>query len=328
MGLLQRQVKVAVIGSILGMQRRAMCDELTLINIAGITISVDSRGLDRLPSFEPAMESFFVTTDVSKNFSTVKTPDVSIKLLMTDAESYCSLERELLFDSGALWRLYDEQEHYCFQLTSPKFGDIPYKIAHFHKDFSQGEIAFHRPFFSESQSLEPLEHPIGELLITHLLSQGRGIEIHGCGLVDQAGNGYLFAGQSGAGKSTTAQIWLAHSGAKILSDERVILRRQSDRVLMSGTPWHGEARLISDETVVLNKIFLLRHGRTNELCRYHTGEAVANLFACSFPPFYDSAGLAFSIDFLTEVAARVPCYELFFTPDERVINLITNHYEV
>lgn len=296
------------------------CDELHLINIAGITIAVDARELDRLPSFEPAMENFFVKA--AESFSAV--PDVSIKLLMA-SENCCRPERELLFDSGALWRLYDEQERYCFELTSPKFGDVPYKIAHFNKDFSHGEIVFNKRFFSDGQLLEPLEHPIGELLITHLLSQGRGIEIHGCGLVDQAGNGYLFAGQSGAGKSTTARIWLSHSAAtKVLSDERVILRRQADKVLMSGTPWHGEAQLAFDATVVLKKIFLLRHGCNNEIFRYRPSEAVANLFSCSFPPFYDSAGIAFSIDFLAEVVKVIPCYELFFTPDERALELITS----
>ena len=69
--------------------------------------------------------------------------------------------------------------------------------------FTAGEVRLHRPYFEGREPVEPLEFPLGELLfINHLHAHRTGVEIHGCGVIDRSGAGYLFAGQSGAGKTT------------------------------------------------------------------------------------------------------------------------------
>ena len=71
-------------------------------------------------------------------------------------------------------------------------------------------------------------------------------------------------------------------------------------------------------------IYLLRHGATNSLVTLRPAAAVAKLVACSFPPFHDSRGLDLTISVLDQVVKALPCYELGFTPDERVIALVRN----
>ncbi len=226
-----------------------------------------------------------------------------------------------LFDSNALWQLYDNNGSYIFRFTSVTLGSLPYKAASFNPDFTTGEVYLHPPFFDPDQPVDPMEYPLDELLITSLLAKGRGVEIHACGVIAPSGDGYLFVGQSEAGKTTMARI-LQKANAKILSDDRIILRQVENRFWIYGTPWHGEAELAFPGRAPLREIFFLRHGTRNESRSQKTTEATANLFASSFVPFYSGDSLDFTLGFLERLAKTVPCYELRFIPDERVVKLI------
>ena len=97
---------------------------------------------------------------------------------------------------------------------------------------------------------------------------------------------YLFVGQSGAGKTTMARLWLAEPGAVILSDDRIVLRSELDGVWMYGTPWHGDAPLASPRRARLARLFFLRHDTSNAITSVSGSRAAARLFAASFPPFH------------------------------------------
>ncbi len=129
----------------------------------------------------------------------------------------------LAFDSGGVWTLRRSADELLFEFRSPRFGAVPYKIGRFRSDFSTGEVVLHRPYFPTARSFYPLEYPLDELIFTNLLSRRNGVELHGCGVVDDD-EGLLFLGFSGAGKSTLARLWRRHPGATILSDDRIILR--------------------------------------------------------------------------------------------------------
>src|SRR5207237_1133299 len=81
-------------------------------------------------------------------------------------------------------------------------------------------------------SVSPLEYPLDELLITNWLSCGRGVEVHACGLVDRESGGHLFLGHSGAGKSTTTLLWKKLRDVRVLSDDRIILRKHATDIWM------------------------------------------------------------------------------------------------
>src|SRR2546422_4705145 len=111
-------------------------------------------------------------------------------------------------------------------------------------------------------------------------------------------------------------------GIMILSDDRIILRKSNGTVWMYGTPWHGEAELACADRAPLAGIYLLRHGASNALIPLHRSEAIARLLASSFTPLYSRDALAFTLGFLDQVVRAVPCHELSFTPDERVVALV------
>ena len=116
----------------------------------------------------------------------------------------------MLFDSGGAWQLFQSDGEFLFTFRSSIGPPVPYKTARFNPTFTAGDVQLYRRHFDDrpSDAAYPLQYPLDELVMVHLLSQGKGVEIHGCGLLDRAGRAYLFVGQSGAGKSTMARLWV------------------------------------------------------------------------------------------------------------------------
>ena len=227
-----------------------------------------------------------------------------------------------LFVAGDLWHLSSHDGAYEFRFRSPTVGPTAYKIARFDPDFSSGEVSLDRRYFQSQAPAYPLEYPLDELLMLHLLANGRGAEVHACGLVDPRGHGHLFLGNSGAGKSTLAKLCGQVEGVKILSDDRIILRRLDNRLWIYGTPWHGEAAVACPDRAPLKRIYFVRHGQSNSLIALQSAQAVGRLFACCFPLFYSAEALSFTLGFFEEAVKAAPCSELQFLPDARVVDFL------
>jgi hypothetical protein len=228
-----------------------------------------------------------------------------------------------LFDSGSVWRLYEAEEGFQFDFSTPILGDAPYKRLLVDDQFCCASLLMSDECFKDHSAAAPLEYPLDEVLITQHLTREKAIELHGCGIVaGERGAGYLFVGHSGAGKSTTARLWSLQQGVEILSDDRIILREHAGEMLMYGTPWHGEAAYASSASSPLSGIFVLEHGLGNAITRLSRSQAVSELLARSFVPFYRHEYVCSALDVLQQVADSVPCYRYAFEPDQRCVERI------
>ncbi|MBN1422753.1 MAG: hypothetical protein JXP34_28515 [Planctomycetes bacterium] len=251
-------------------------------------------------------------------------PDVWVRVSWADLTGQESGRK--IFDSGAVWQLYDEDGGYRFRFTTPRLGEIPYKVARFRKDFARGEVLLHRPYFDPAAPIDPMEYPLDELLLVHLLSAGKGVEVHACGLIDDAGRGHLFVGHSGAGKTTMARLWEGKPETRILSDDRIVLRRTAGTIWMFGTPWHGEAGYAAPSATPLSRVHFLGRAedpaRAPEAIPLEPSDAAARLFARCFVPFHCAGAIGAALDVIAQVASTVPAYELVYAPDARVVEFV------
>ena len=281
------------------------------LRIGDITVALLSGGPGLKLGVEASAQRFLVESGEA---------DATVRAAWDDLREPATGDR--IFDSGALWQLYHQDGNYIFRFTSPAIGALPYKEACFNADFTFGELSLHRAYFDGSGPAHPLEYPLDELWMVHLLAQGRGVEVHACGVQDSDGRGYLFLGHSGGGKSTMARLWQCDGGVQVLSDDRIILRFLDGRLWMYGTPWHGEAELAAPIRTGLTQIFFLGRGSRNEMIPLRQPDAVSRLLACSFVPFYSPSGLDFTLALLQKVTKAIPCTALQFVPDERAVEFV------
>jgi hypothetical protein len=228
-----------------------------------------------------------------------------------------------VFDSGSLWALYRDGSDFIFDFCSSVVNEHPYKRLRIDAAFRCAHLTLSREALAAYRPISPLEYPTDELLVTNYLAHhGLGVEVHGCGMIDSETGGHLLLGHSGAGKSTTTQLWQSLRNPEILSDDRIILRLQNGELWMYGTPWHGEGRFASPGKSRINKILVLQHGERNQFVELSRSQAAGELFARCFPPFHSFVGLQSVIEFLDRLVNTVPCYEFRFVPDARSVDAV------
>jgi hypothetical protein len=226
------------------------------------------------------------------------------------------------FSSGGLWSAFASATGTKFYFSSPAVSPVPYKAAWFDPSFQRGHIVLNRSVFPQQHPVFPLEYPLDELAMMHRLALGEGVEVHALGLADVDGSGYLFLGHSGAGKSTTARLWMEQPGVTLLSDDRIIVRQHGNEFWMYGTPWHGDAGVASPARAPLNAIFLLEQALVNEVMPVPAAKGAAELFARSFVPHYLQSGIQFTLDFLDQLTRSVSCSVLRFTPTPGAVEAV------
>lgn len=220
------------------------------------------------------------------------------------------------FDSQPIWSLYRNR----YASTVKIFDAYPdlQRLLVLPFQFQRADLYLTGP---DGQFFDPFFGPTLELLMINYLARGYGVIIHGCG-IDIKGKGILFVGESGAGKSTLANLWNREKAAEVLSDDRTIVRYIDGEFRMYGTPWHGEAKFGSPRGVKLEKIFFLRHSRKNAIQPLTSVQAVLKMLQCSFPPYWDAAGMEFTMGFFEKLATCISCCELAFRPDASAIEIL------
>jgi hypothetical protein len=227
----------------------------------------------------------------------------------------------LLFNSSN-WALYQSQNRLVLQDSGFDTRALPQKRILMDLVNGEGDIFIRDDVSHGDLRSITLSYPLDQLFMILLLSEGKGLLHHGCGIED-GGLGYLFVGNSGQGKSTMAKLWSAE-GAKVLNDDRVVVRGNKKDFWMYGTPWHGDFKEFSTKGFPIGKIFFLHPDKENRLIPHEGAKAVSMLLTRSFPPLWDKEGMIFTAAFCHRLVSAVPCYELHFKQDQSVVDFVRN----
>jgi len=135
------------------------------------------------------------------------------------------------------------------------------------------------------------------------------------------GRAFLFAGVSGAGKTTISR--LAPPDATLLTDEISYVVRKEGEYCACGTPFAGElARVGENVSAPIRTVFLLEKGPENRIEDISEAKAVRSLLR-NVLFFADDAALVNEVfDSVFEFVNQVPVRRLVFVPDERVWDII------
>ncbi len=160
------------------------------------------------------------------------------------------------------------------------------------------------------------------LRIVHTLVLARegGFLMHAASAV-RNGRAFVFAGVSGAGKTTLAR--LAPADADVLSDEISYVRKEAGGYYAYGTPFAGElARSGENLRAPLEAIYLLAQGAENRVETMGKADAARGILA-NILFFAEDVEMVQAV-FLSalELVERVPVRRLTFLPDIRIWELI------
>jgi len=155
---------------------------------------------------------------------------------------------------------------------------------------------------------------------TLILAKQGGFLVHAASAI-RGGCAFLFAGVSGAGKTTISR--LAPPDAKLLTDEISYVRCEQNQYWACGTPFAGElARIGENQSAPVKTLFLLEKGPENRIEPVATADAIRVLMRNILFFAEDAELVSLVFQSACEFVEQVPVRRLIFVPDERVWEII------
>lgn len=155
---------------------------------------------------------------------------------------------------------------------------------------------------------------------TLLLAKQGGFLLHSASAI-RNGQAFLFAGISGAGKTTISR--LAPQDATLLTDEISYVRKQGNGYVAYGTPFTGELAKIGENTSApVAALYLLAQGAENRIDPVAAADAGRELLANTLFFAEDAEFVRLAFQAACDFVDRVPVYRLTFVPDARVWEMI------
>ncbi len=169
----------------------------------------------------------------------------------------------------------------------------------------------------DDNKIDPFEYPLDGLILYYLTVIHGDIMIHASG-INKDGQGYLFSGESGKGKSTMAKLW-EEVCARVIHDDRLIIRQTEKGYKMYNTPVYNDD--VPQESS-LDKIFIIEHGLDNKLTPIKGAVAVSLIMTNCIQHNWGHEIIARLLGSVSIMCTTIPVAKLAFKPTISVINLI------
>ncbi len=150
-----------------------------------------------------------------------------------------------------------------------------------------------------------------------LLKRG-GVFLH-ASMIEVDGRAILFTAKKQTGKSTQAELWRVHRGARILNGDRALLQRKNGLWHAMGSPYCGTSDYCEKAELPLAAVVQLSQAKENRVSRLTAKEAVAAFLEGSAYDPSDAQQTAAVMDLALSIFAETPFYHLACLPDETAV---------
>lgn len=282
--------------------------------IAGLAVDVEADLPIGEGAFGPRFEPF--------RAAAVGPADIVIRhhFSLPDRLDAASLGREV--HRRGPWIVYRKDRSWIYVMIGPgPGGDAAHRVMVFDDGHTRGRVfspsdEFFRRGGHDSLALLPSD----QLVLARALPAFGGIFVHAAG-VDMGGRGLVFAGPSEAGKSTVVK--LLGDRARVLCDDRVVVRKGSEGFLVHGTWSHGEIARVAPGPAPLRAVFFLRQAAVNRLDRVLDPRAVLrDLLARLVRPLATADWWERALEVAEGVVREVPFYDLSFDRSGDVVGVL------
>lgn len=230
-----------------------------------------------------------------------------------------SVSGRLIFNFDDHWQIYKGNGNLIIQDGFNTVSEQPERICVLKERLNHAEI--YTLANSRFCSKNPLSFPIGPIMFLHVIARHSGVILHACSVKERTGKALIFCGCSGSGKTTLAKLF-QQRGIITLHDDWTIVRKIDKDFVAYGIPGYASSRFVHNESGPVEKIFFLRHGKTNSLKQLTPESALKHLIIHSFCCGWDKNRLKRTLDILQELASRCKFYQLSFMPNESVFDIV------
>lgn len=201
-------------------------------------------------------------------------------------------------------------------LIAQEAGTISYRRADYliaaEGDYRQAKVSVHNEL--------ALKHALMNLYSSYVVYHQWGLLIHSSCAVDR-GKAHMFAGHSGAGKSTAAKL---SQPRELLSDEATVVKITPDRITVFNSPFRSELEITgAAESIPLAGIHILYQSVRNQKIPLNKSNGLLNLMDKIFYWSHSPGETGNVLRLLQSLVHTVPVYELHFQKNNTFWELIS-----
>lgn len=136
-----------------------------------------------------------------------------------------------------------------------------------------------------------------------------GLPLH-ASMVEKDGEGIIFLGPSGMGKSTQAKLWVEYQNADFIIGDRPGLKCIDSVWYGFGMPWDGKDNIRNQKKVPVKAVVSLEQAKENQIERINEQQAMMVLLNQAMMPIWDDAATGKAIALMGKLAMDIPFYHL------------------
>ena len=283
----------------------------TFLTVAGISLQFSSDRAEYLCNEHPAYACFLNRSD-----SVVDPFPVQ---LVPDSAPVVDRIRQI-FDARPSWALWSLEQGGQRLVRRPPDGTHELE-ALWTADISDGSAVVYHPEVIGPTAV--LGYPLDQFLIVKRLVEAAGILLHAAAVV-VGGRGYVFAGRSGAGKSTISRLFEGDDRVEVITDDRCVLRFVGDVPYVFGTPWPGEGGHARYGGVPLGGLFVLEKGESERIDDFASARGLDALLPMISIPWYESEAFSPCLETLSRVLEGYSVRQLYFGLSGRAADFLVD----
>jgi len=195
-----------------------------------------------------------------------------------------------------------------------------FKIAVFNDNHSRARIFSPDAKVFQAGGLKSLTtFPTDQLMLLQTISHKNACIFHSSGMIIN-GQGLLFLGHSGAGKST--MVTLLKDIGEILCDDRNIIRSQDDGFRLYGSWSHGDVPHVSPRSAPVKALFFIEKTSFNRLTPLSPFQGLFRLPAFAVRSISNKDWWARTLGLIEKITNQVPMYRLQFDKSGKIAQII------
>lgn len=142
-------------------------------------------------------------------------------------------------------------------------------------------------------------------------------------MIECNGEAILFTGPSGVGKTTQAELWNEHRGARIVNGDMVFIHKDDDgRFYACGSPWHGSSEYCLNVKLPIKAIVTPIKSDECRIEAVSGMEMLRRVFPEAMLPDWFNGCKELGMSTLDGLLKSVPVYKLECTKDIRAVEAL------